>query len=423
MSAHQALVILQQARAETKPSEQALIEFEFEFDIAAALEDWASRSTEEGLSLVEKELQQELRRIDIQINGLSLKLPEDSSEEEEEEQTAEFKESEGSEGSEGSESSKRSQKFLAKLQEENSKLKALLQQCPELIYFFNQSTGFSLAFANEYGLRGLDDLMLQPWRSAGKESQKNRENQVADPPRQLNIQLETDEKSGRQTLVLTGNSRKADLPYFEGSEQDKVVCILCFDESVLRVPIDPKTKKFQGKAKISGELLLGNSQTQTPQEFKALIQKISASKSHPALARSLPDLEKTELHQTKSALKMIAIPLRPRNSTLFLTPILGAGVLSGVACALFLLSVVAPPLGLGLIASALIAGGIGFLLGLGMDAIRVRNYSKTKNQYSRTLKSNQDKVAKLFAPDIRDQISPPERVASTISPLLNSPVQ
>jgi len=389
------------SRAESKPQDrpqEALVEFGFEFDIAEALKDWR-------LIQVKKRLLLEVSRIDVQIEGVLLRLPEDSPEVLEA-------------GVEVPEESKKAEDFLTNLQEINPQLRTLLDSYPDSLYFLNQDTTYPLAFANEYGLKLLDDLALQPWEPALEKPQEDQKKYLR---RQLNIQLETDEKSGTRTLVLTGHSRKTNLSYFQGDDQDNFLCTLGFDESVLRIPIHPKTQKFEGKATISGVLLLKSTEGQTPQDFKAVIQKIRASQSHPILNFSLPDPQKTKLSQTKAVGGLFVPPAAPKKWTLVGMPIFSAGVLSGAACALFLLSVVAPPLGLGLVVSALIAAGVGALIGLGFNAIRNRNYSKALNQYSDAVESHQKKAALVFSPEAQTAQAAQKRLSVSASGVTRNP--
>jgi hypothetical protein len=342
-----------------KPAE-ALIEFEFEFDIAEAAQEWASREIDSE-KLVVRELEQEVRRIDLRLDQSPLQLPENSQE--------------------GVGESK-AEDFLEDLKSRNPEFATLLEECPHLLWFFNQSTGYPLAFATEYGLRGLDTVMLQSWKQTVQ----------ADLPRQLNIQQETDSRSREEILVLKGCSRKTNLRYFEGADQENIVFMLCFDESELRIP-----KKFSGKAKISGRLLLSNVPQQSPEKFRSVVEKIKTARSHPYLNVALTNTQKTKLVQCRAASTVLIPPLRPKIWSLWATPLLTTGVLGGAACALFLLSVVAPPLGLGLIASALIAAGIGALMGFGIDVIRMRSHSKAVKHYVSQVDANQRTIATIFA--------------------------
>ncbi len=343
-----------------KPAE-ALIEFEFEFDIAEAAKEWASREIDSE-NLVVRELEQEVRRIDLRLDQSPLQLPENSQE--------------------GVGESK-AEDFLEDLKSRNPEFATLLEECPHFLWFCNQSTGFTVAFATEYGLRGLDTVTLQPWKRS----------EDAGLTRQLNIQQETDSRSREEILVLKGSSRQTNLRYFEGADQENILFVLCFDESELRIP-----KKFSGKAKVSGRLLLSNVRGQSPEKFRSVVEKIKTARSHAYLNDvALKYTQKTKLVQCRAASTVSIPPLRPKIWSLWATPLLTTGVLGGAACALFLLSVVAPPLGLGLIASALIAAGIGALMGFGIDVIRMRNHSKAVKHYVSQVDANQRTIATIFA--------------------------
>ena len=235
-------------------------------------------------------------------------------------------------------------------------LQELLGRFPELQYFLTQWVGIPICDASNSLLQNLGEDWVS-FNYVGKTSLVRRQIKI------------TEEDS---TLVISGSSMHRHWSY--GIAED-LKFFLESDEATLRIPIDPRSNRLMGKAKLSSVLLLKNLEGRAASDFQQDVRLIQNATEYGMLDNYIG--VEVPLTKTKAEVTILTPPAAPKKFSLLATPIFSGSLFAGAALVATLVFAVAPPLGLGLVASALIMAGIGVLIGAGINALRVRKSSQT----------------------------------------------
>ena len=255
-------------------------------------------------------------------------------------------------------------------------LNALFKKFPELKYFLTQFSGLPICDASVHGLQNLNDDAS----FISSQSGVTRKVRITEEEAELEIRVSSGRRHSNYTSGEEGDLTK---PRF----------FLESDETTLRIPIDSKTGALTGQAKLSSVLLLQRPEGRAISDFQGDVSLIQSAKEYGVLNHYLRNT--AGLKKTQAEAIFLTPPSPPKKISLLATPIFSGSLFAGAALVATLVFAVAPPLGLGLVASALIMAGIGVLIGAGINALRVRKSSQATKKYTHAV-SEKNRMAMLF---------------------------